>query len=141
MALIPGNRADPLVFESNIKTLITLHKGGTEKALRAAAIVVENEAKRNAKGGFKTGNFATNGWTSIGHDVVRKGLMGNLVARVGSTRLHFLFWEVGHFNIFTGGFEQNTWLSDAFRETEDLQQEAAATALRKHMRKSSIFAR
>lgn len=95
-------------------------------ALQASAVVVQNQARMNAQGGFKTGRFVTQGWTSITYEIVGDGPA--MTARVGTTLKHFMYWELGHHNAFTRRYERKEWLLPAVMNGRVLQQQAALRA-------------
>lgn len=108
------------------------------KTITAAAIFVTGQAKKNARGGFKGGAFVTRGWQSIRYEVTRTGL-GRASALVGATEKHFMFWEVGHHNLFTRRFERNRWLSRAMMEGRTLRDMAVLAAADQVARKYSAL--
>lgn len=116
-------------FESELPEAIKAHRDIGVAALDAASLVVMQEAKLNARGGFKTGNFAGTGWNLVDR-FVNKDFF-NPFAEIGAPQRHFAFWELGHHNLFTGSYERNRWLSKAFQETLAEQQGAAVKAARK----------
>lgn len=93
-------------------------------ALEGSAIAVWNEAKRNVRSGFRSGQFVTgNLFNQIFWTIVGQG--EQMEAQVGTTVDYGAFWELGHHNIFTRQFEREPWLVPAFRDTEREQQENA----------------
>jgi hypothetical protein len=116
------------MFKSYLHTVLLAQESIAEAALEAASAVVEERAKMNAQGGFKTGQFATNGWRTIGRQVIGSG--SNARAIIGSTEKHFQYWEVGHQNVFTRRYERNRWLHRAVMETQPQQAAAAGLAAR-----------
>lgn len=115
-------------YKSNYKSIVAFHKLIATQAIRAATIVVWRRAKMNARGGFKGGAWVTGGWNQIGW-AVEAGVRPR--GQVGAPQEHFAYWEFGHYNIFTRGFERNRWLSRAFIETQGQQKAAAIAAVRK----------
>ena len=114
-------------FVSRLGPTIALHKSIGVNAVIAAALVVQNEAKKNARGGFKSGKFVTTGWNLITH-VVLPGR--NPRAQIGSTLDHFAFWELGHHNTWTRKYERHEWLRPAMDDTKAQQNKAADIAAR-----------
>lgn len=116
-------------------------------ALTGVAQAVSNQAKLNARHGFRSGQFITNGWSSIGYRV--EGAP-RYKAVVGSTLKHFMFWEMGHHNLFvTKGaarsgppsgwtFVRNRWLSAAFETTRPQQQALALNAVSQVARRYGV---
>lgn len=96
--------------------------------MKAVALFVEGQAKREARGGFKSGTFVTRGWQSIRHEIVRTGVAGQVRAFVGSTEKHFMWWEMGHHNLFTRRYERNRWLTRAMTTGRTLRDQAALAA-------------
>lgn len=118
----------PIRFQSNLRQVIKIHKEFGVAMVRGAALVVQNQAKLNVRGGFKSGAFVTGRlMNSIAHEVVA-GL--NPRARVGTTVDYGAWWELGHFNIFTGNYEREEWLAPAFRTTTVAQKTAAVAAIK-----------
>lgn len=94
-------------------------------ALLAAATVVQNRAKRNVRGGFKSGDFVTgNLMNKIAIHVNTK----HMVAHIGTTVDYGAFWELGHHNVFTRKYEREEWLRPALEKTKAEQQRAAVLA-------------
>lgn len=112
-------------FVSHMGTVRKMLDEMAVAALHGAAYAVENEAKRQTRHGFTSGDFATRGWQSITHRV--EGAP-RYRALVGSTERHFLFWEMGHHNLFTRRYERVPWLSRAFEQSRTLQLQYALTA-------------
>ncbi len=111
-------------FASFLTVTLKAHLEIGEAAVRGAAIAVQNQAKLNVRGGFRSGAFVTGRlFTDITHEVI-PGLSPS--ARVGTTLDYGAFWELGHMNIFTRKFEREPWLVPAFRSTLVEQQEFAA---------------
>ena len=99
-----------------------------EAAVAAAAMVITNQAKLNARGGFKGGAFVTRGWQGIRWKMVKKAAVPT--ARIGHHELHFMLWEMGHHNLCTRQYERHPWLEPALRSTRDAQGIAANKAAR-----------
>lgn len=111
------------MFTSFLQSAVRTHRGIAEAAIRASAQVVVDAAQAGTREGFKGGAFVTDGWTRIGYTFNPTTMQ----AEVGSPDLHFLYWEVGHQNRFTGSYERDAWLTRAMHGTTR-QQEAAAVA-------------
>lgn len=126
----------PIRFISHARTAIDIHRRIGKESLRAACIVVQNQARKNARGGFKSGDFVTTGWNTINHDIVESG--NGFQGFVGTPLRHFAYWELGHKNLFTRQFEQKEWLRPAMMETKSEQQEAATAAARAVVRTAGI---
>lgn len=112
-------------FVSHATKVAEAHRRIGLNAVKAAAQVVVNQAKMNARGGFKSGDFVTTGWNTINYEVIDGP---PIRANVGSPLKHFMWWELGHHNIFTRGYERYEWLKPAFQTTTAEQQTAAAMA-------------
>lgn len=113
-------------YRSNVRLLRKVQIEVARAALVAATQVVVNQAKMNARGGFKGGRYVTQGWTSITFELIEDGF--NMRTRVGSTLKHFMWWELGHHNAFTGRYERSEWLLPAVTTGRTLQQMAAKKA-------------
>lgn len=72
-----------------------------QKGLHAAAYVLRSGVQRNLKGGYTSGDFVTG--ASI-NAVTISGIVkesdGYSIA-VGTNLLYNLYWELGHWNVFT----------------------------------------
>ncbi len=114
----------------------------SEKTLREAALSalivaaehVVQEAIALTFGGFKTGAFVTDGWKSITFDIDER----RMVARVGSTLDHFMYWELGHLNLFTADYEHNPWLTNAIKANPEERQRLVDQAVGKIVRNQGI---
>lgn len=91
-------------------------------ALTAGGNVLANEVKKELRGGYRSslgnkGDFVTG--NSLNHVRVTEPVLsgdrrGRLTyagarsyVRVGTDLLYNLFWEIGHFNLFTLGYERD----------------------------------
>lgn len=124
-------------FLSLFFTVQSAQRAIARAALEGAAIAVVNEAKRNVRGGFRSGRFVTgNLFNQIFWTVVETG--DRLEAQIGTPVDYGAFWAFGHHNIFTRRFERDPWLQDAFRDTTAEQRENAeifaANAAKKFVR-------
>ena len=94
-------------WTSNLGEFRRRHERATKAALIAAALVYENAMKIALTGGYKTGAFVTGRVrSSVTHG--DPFLLGGTqwAIRVGTNVLYALFWELGHFNLFTRKFER-----------------------------------
>jgi hypothetical protein len=99
--------------------------------LTAAGNVIANEIKRELRGGYRSslgnkGDFVTG--NSLNHVRVSEpvimgiargpmkyaGAINKSYVRVGTDLLYNLFWEIGHFNIFTKRYERDLKWGMAF---------------------------
>lgn len=106
----------------------------------AAANVLEREVAREffSRKGYKTGAFA--GSLRIGQSVRRSPPEQSFdaytgapiwVSRVGTNKLAALYWELGHYNIFTRGYERvRIWVPTASRNVERARRAFAAVVAR-----------
>lgn len=122
-------------FVSNKRKMIKLHEKISKEMLRAAAIVVQNQAKRNVRGGFKSGDFVTG---ELMRSITHRLEWDARRAVVGTTKKYGAFWELGHHNAFTRKYEREPWLGPALRRTKDKQQKAANKAAKKAAKKFGI---
>lgn len=119
------------VFRSRLRHAISFHHKVAENALTAAAVVVVNRAKRNVRGGFKSGDFVTgNLMNKITHVVYPAGLGRGMRAEVGTNVDYGAYWELGHRNRFTRKYERKEWLRPAMKSTRSQQADAAERAAR-----------
>lgn len=106
----------------------------------AAANVLEREVAKEFfdRQGYKTGAFA--GTLRIGKSVRRSppeksfdaytGAPG-WVSRVGTNKIQALYWELGHYNLFTRGYERvRIWVPTAARNVEKMRRNFAAVVAR-----------
>lgn len=100
----------------------------TRAGLLAAAYVVYNEVKSRLRGGYTSGAFVTgNVLNSV--TIAPPILEGNaMVVRIGTNVDYALFWEVGHFNLFTRRFERVEIWVPAFLDTIEQQRQAFLVA-------------
>lgn len=105
-------------------------------ALVGACLAVVNQAKLEARGGFKSGRFVTRGWQSITYEVAGAPRFS---AKVGSTEKHFAFWELGHRNLFTGQFERNRWLTRGMERSRGQQRVNAVKAAEQVAKKYGVI--
>lgn len=125
-------------FVSHARQVRRLHKQFAVAAVRASALVVQNQAKRNVRGGFTTGAFVTgNLMNNISHQVLSAtGTAPS--ARVGTVVAYGAFWELGHFNPFMRRFARKQWLVPAFATTGAAQQAAVVIAIKRIAKKSAL---
>lgn len=114
------------VFVTHLPRVIRFHNRAARNMLLAAATVVQNQAKRNVRGGFKSGDFVTG--TLINKIDVE---VEDDHAEIGTEVDYGAFWEVGHNNIFTRKYEREEWLRPAMEKTKKEQQKAAVKAARR----------
>lgn len=129
------------LFVSYLRTVQRMHVEIGVEAIRATCLVIQNQAKGYARGGFKTGRYVTTGWNLITHEVIREGGAGQtlkVTGRVGSTLEHFAYWELGHHNVFTGGYERSPWLAPAMQNGRILQMMAARRAVEQVVRRYRV---
>lgn len=97
------------------------------KGLYAAALVLQNAVKRGLAGGYTSGNFVTG--TNIKHVLISEPSFnpdGSGEIRVGTdlNPCYPLFWELGHFNIFTRKYERVEVWRPAYEENRQAAIEA-----------------
>lgn len=118
----------PRFFRSNLRGTLAARDRVAHNMLTAAAVVVEGRAKRNVRGGFKSGRFVTgNIMNKITHRVDRK----RMAAEIGTTVDYGAFWELGHHSPWTRKYERKEWLKPALTKTMKQQQRAADLAARR----------
>lgn len=115
-------------FKSNLGDAQRWHQRAARNALTAAATVVQNQAKRNVRGGFKSGQFVTG---NLMNKIAIRVSVTDTVAEavIGTTVDYGAFWELGHHNTFTGKYEREEWLRPALEKTMKKQQAAAVLAV------------
>lgn len=91
--------------------------------LTAGAYHYANEVKKEARGGYTSGDFVT-GATVAGVTVLpAERVADGWEAKVGTNLLYNLFWEIGHNNLFTGKYERvEIWRPVMVREAQRIQQ-------------------
>jgi hypothetical protein len=102
-------------------------------ALFAAANVVRNEIKRGLRGGYTSGAFVTG--NSLNKVVITEpvftGWRGEIsVASAQENPPYPLYWELGHYNIFTRKYERVEIWVPAFHRTQPQAIAAYARAFR-----------
>lgn len=99
--------------------------GGVEAiqagGLVAAATVIQNAVKRGLRGGYTSGDFVTG--TNVNH-VLRsepefRGGIGEIRVGTDLNPCYPLFWEIGHYNIFTRKFERKEVWGPAYHDSRD----------------------
>lgn len=105
------------------------------KALYAGAVVIQNEVKKELRGGYRStlghhGDFVTG--NSLNHVAISEVLYraGRASIRIGTDLLYNLFWEIGHHNIFTRHFERDEKWAPAFRRSVPAAQRAYARVMK-----------
>ena len=110
------------------------HKLAQMDGLRAAAYIVYNAVKRGLRGGYTSGDFVSgNVINSVTISPIFETMADVLAIRVGSNVNYALFWEVGHYNIFTRRFERVEVWRPALVDTRDEQAKAFARAYKRSM--------
>lgn len=110
----------PSGFFSNLGPMLRAHEAIGRAAVGGAAQAVVNQAKKNLRGGFKSGDFVTGRLqNSVDRVISKRGLTPH--AQVGTVVTYGAFWEFGHHNVFTRKYERKEWLRPAFVETRDEQ--------------------
>lgn len=138
------------MFRSHLGRAIRFHVRVGRAALHGAAVVVRNQAKRNVRGGFTSGNFVTgNLMNKISHEI--RGDGPRMMAVVGTTVKYGAYWELGHFNRFVGGgvfsgkgtrrYMRVEWLKPAMTKTVAEQQRAARAAAKSAANLTGAFVR
>ena len=107
-------------FGSRLAATRAVHVKMGRAALEGAALAVRNQAKRNVRGGFKSGLFVTGRlFNDISHVLTGSG--DKMEAQVGTVIDYGAFWELGHHNAYTRKYERVQWLKPAFASTTDIQ--------------------
>jgi hypothetical protein len=115
-----------------------------EKAgLRASARVLQRAVKRKLRGGYTSGDFTTGRvLNSVRIGPVEDDGRGGLAVAVYSDLTqdgeagdpnYPLYWEFGHFNIFTRRFEHEPRWGPAFHESQEEQVDAFIAAFQRAM--------
>lgn len=120
----------PDFFLSNLGGAVNWHKRAMRNALTAAATVVQNRAKRNVRGGFKSGDFVTG---NLMNKIAIRVSVTDAVAEavIGTTVDYGAFWELGHHNAYTRKYEREEWLRPALEKTVGKQHAAAVLAIKR----------
>lgn len=94
--------------------------------LIAQAEVYRNAVKRELTGGYTSGDFVTgNVLNSVTRTEPRYDGRGHAIT-VGTNVLYALFWELGHYNLFTRRFERVEIWRPKMAETAQAQRAAFA---------------
>lgn len=115
-----------------------------EKAgLKGAARVLQRAVKRKLRGGYTSGDFTTGRvLNSVMIGPVEDDGRGGLAVAVysdlsqdgqGGDPNYPMYWEFGHFNIFTRRFEHEPRWGPAFHESQEEQVEAFIAAFQRSM--------
>lgn len=120
-------------FTSHLKSFRQKHEWAVEGGLIAAAQVALNRVKRDLRGGYTSGDFTTGQSVSAARYSNVYIENGVPTIRLGTPLLYNLFWELGHFNLFTGKFERKEVWMPAMVETRVAQARAFARAYKQRM--------
>jgi len=94
-------------YRSNLTAVQAALRTGVRNGLLAGAQILVNAVKLGLRGGYTTGDFVTG--MSINHvtrsPVVMTGAFDGYI-KVGTSLDYNLFWELGHYNLFTRRFER-----------------------------------
>lgn len=93
-------------------------------ALRAGANVLRNAVMRGLRGGYTSGAFVTgrvmNSVTISPVLELGGGVMG---IKVGTNVMYALYWELGHWNLFTGKYERvEVWRPALFSSRKEVRE-------------------
>lgn len=133
----------PAVFTSNLAQWQKDHAAAVDKALFAAAEVLQAEIKRRLRRGYTSGAFVgpdadPESPGTLADSVIISPITtekGARVIRVGSTDPVAIAWEVGHLNIFTDRFERVEHFRDAVLAKQRAIASMFAVVYRGEMRK------
>ena len=121
-------------YKSNLRIVAKRLDKGTDAGLVAAGQQIVNGVQRGLRGGYKGGAFVTGTNTS---SVVMTEPMTRFMERlvlIGTSiadPAYPLFWEIGHFNIFTRKFERKEVWGPALRDNADKARAAFARAVKR----------
>jgi hypothetical protein len=106
-----------------------VHPKAVQAGLVAAAEVYAGEVKQFLQRGYTTGDFVT-GAAAASVNVSAPFLdeSGAWAIRVGSSLEYTLYWELGHFNLYTKKFERVEHWRFALDESQSAMQAAFAAA-------------
>lgn len=97
---------------SRIPKILSNFREAQQKGLQAGAYVIANAVKRKLRGGYTSslgnhGDFVTG--NSLNHVTIGEpqGSGDGAFILVGTDLLYDLYWEVGHYNLFTRHFERD----------------------------------
>jgi hypothetical protein len=114
-----------------------------KKALYAEATIYRNELKRNLRHGYisslgNSGDFTTG--TMLNHIFISEPLPhgDGWEIRVGTDLLYPLYWEIGHHNIFTRGFERDPVWGPTFEYTRTPAREAYIRVLSRFLKTADL---
>lgn len=107
-------------YQSNLPAVVARLRRARSAGLIAAATVLINAVKRGLQGGYTSGDFVTgasiNAVTRSEPDLVNGEIL------VGTNLMYNLFWELGHFNLFTRRFERvEVWYPAMTSNREQIQ--------------------
>lgn len=98
-------------IQNNLGLFFTRHERAQAAGMIAAAQVIINAVKRGLTGGYTSGDFVTN---NVRGSVTRSepyAIAGGYGIQIGTNVKYALFWELGHYNLFTGRYERvEVWL-------------------------------
>lgn len=113
-------------WTSNLDSFSRRGDGAIQAGLIAAAEVLKNAVKKNLRGGYTSGDFATGrSMNSVTRSEPERGF-GGFFIRVGTNLLYNLYWELGHRNVFLRQFVRVEKWRPALLDSREAQRAAFA---------------
>lgn len=103
-----------MTYRSNLPEVVSRLRRARMAGLIAAATVLLNAVKRGVTGGYTSGAFYTG--ASRASVIRTEPDLDRGEILVGSDVPYMLYWEVGHYNIFTRRFERKEVWFPALRD-------------------------
>lgn len=113
-------------------------KGAMDSAQRAGLLacahLLRNAVMAKLQDGYTSGDFVTG--QSLQHVAIGEITVenGGLTIRVGTDLLYNLYWELGHFNLFTRKYERVEYWREAFEENQEAMAELYQKVVQAHIR-------
>jgi len=105
-------------WRSNVPAVKRALMEGENRGLIAAAQILVNAVKLGLRGGYTSGAFTTGlSSNSVTHSPPILGPRGMFIL-VGTNLPYNLFWEVGHYNLFTRRYERVPVWMPAFQRSQ-----------------------
>ncbi len=102
-------------WKSNVAAVSRRLEAADRAGLIAMQGIVYNEVKRRLRGGYTSGDFVTgHNWDAVTRGEPERTADGH-IGKVGTNVPYALFWELGHYSIFTRRFERvEVWVPALF---------------------------
>jgi hypothetical protein len=114
----------PSKWKSRVPEFLRDDTRARRVALRAAANPLRSAVMRGLRGGYTSGAFVTGRvMNSVTISPVFELEENVLAIKVGTNVMYALYWELGHFNLFTGKYERvEVWRPALFDSRQEVRE-------------------